>query len=289
MGIESIWVIAAKYMLPALTSIAKIIRNITDWFIKNPALVKTIVVIAGIAAAVIACKAAVALLTGAVAWLSKNLLGTPIGWIIAGLTALYLLVEDFYTFLQGGDSVIGRLLQRWGYDLDVFRAGFQQWCDDIKAKLNNLLAFFDKSREHMMTSEERLNQNSLKDDFTPEQQNKINEFNRKKMVEQSRKDMEGKNLTMSAQDTGLIATIQRSLRTRDAMKKAKADIQAANNNPYNSISTPAANNINTTNNTTSNKKVVQINTVNIQTQASDPKGVAREVSNVAEYDNGLRA
>ena len=46
---------------------------------------------------------------------------------------LFLVIEDIFTFLQGGDSIIGRLLEDAGVDVDELRENIHNFFEDAKA------------------------------------------------------------------------------------------------------------------------------------------------------------
>jgi hypothetical protein len=61
---------------------------------------------------------------------------------VAAIFALmFLAVEDFVNFMQGNDSVIGTLLERWDIDADAVREKFRAAFDKIKTLLLNFAAF----------------------------------------------------------------------------------------------------------------------------------------------------
>lgn len=133
MGIDSIFGSIARMLLPAITKVSKVIRAITDWAIEHEGAVKIVAIIVGVTSAVLALRGAIGLLTGATAFFGRTLLGTPIGWIIAGITALIVVIDDFIVFLQGGESIIGDILKGLGTDTDKLRK-----------KLLELFSMFEK-------------------------------------------------------------------------------------------------------------------------------------------------
>lgn len=280
MGIDSIFASIYRFLLPAITSIAKQVRKIIDWAVENPDIAKTVGIIGLITAGLLTCNSAINIL-GA----SFSFFRSTIGKSIAALTLIYLVIEDLYTFMKGGDSFFARLWKSWGYDLDIIRAGMQQWCDDIKAIINNLLAFFDKSRDHMMTSREQLKQQSIKE-YTPEEWNKIlNKENtkQKKLINDLRYNpIQGQLLSNAG-----------------PIRKGQKNLAVVNNNKFNSVpagaqsnyySTEAQNTTNTNNArsiSNTNSKNTNIQTVNVNLNTNNPKGVVDYLSTASEFDNGI--
>ena len=61
-----------------------------------------------------------------------NPMNLKIMMITAAIVAIFLVVQDFITFLQGGDSVFGELLEGAGADVDEVRENFLDFFDSIK-------------------------------------------------------------------------------------------------------------------------------------------------------------
>ena len=52
--------------------------------------------------------------------------------IVGAIILLILLIQDFYVFMKGGDSVIGKALEKAGVDVDEFRKNTQETFDTFK-------------------------------------------------------------------------------------------------------------------------------------------------------------
>ncbi len=68
----------------------------------------------------------------------------PIGWLIAGVTALLLLMDDFKTYQEGGDSLFGKQWEdlenlKSKLDDDGAFKGFQESLDNIATSVGNIL------------------------------------------------------------------------------------------------------------------------------------------------------
>lgn len=266
MGLQSIFGAISRLLLPALTVLSKVIRSVTDWLAEREGAVKIVATMIGLAAAI---GMVITVGQALVALFDLIMLNPIVGFIMliaASIALLIAIVQDFIVFLQGGDSIIGDILKRMGFNVEEVR--------------QNCLNFFNSLKEWVTGAIDRIR--SLGGKFV-ELANKIKAL-WNAIPEPIKKGF-------------LIGGIPGAIGVANGQKI----LESANNNKMNSVPAGASaiynqtqainenNNKNVKNTNNSNKKVVQINNVNIQTQASDPKGVAREVSNVAEHDNGLRA
>lgn len=71
---------------------------------------------------------------GVMAALNTTMLANPIGLLIAGITTLSLLLDDFFTFLDGGQSVFGDFLSFLGFSdkqIDEFRKTLNSFFEAI--------------------------------------------------------------------------------------------------------------------------------------------------------------
>lgn len=266
MGLQSIFGAISRLLLPALTVLSKVIRSVTDWLAEHEGAVKIVATFVAVTAAITGVISIIKLLNIAISFLLANPVVLTIAAIVTTITVLIAIVQDFVVFLQGGDSIIGDILKRMGFNVEEVR--------------QNCLNFFNSLKEWITGAIDRVR--SLGGKFV-ELANKI------KAMWNAIPDPIKKGFLIG----GLPGVI--------GVAAGQKVLEKANNNKMNSVPAGASatynstqainenNNKNVKNTNNSNKRVVQINTVNIQTQANDPKGVAREVSNVAEHDNGLRA
>ncbi len=256
-GVQTIQAVIARLLLPALTAIAKAIRVVTDWIAEHQGGVKIAAIFIGISAAVLSVVGVVKLLIplfGLISVETRKLIGVWAGWI-AVITLIIAIIQDLIVFIQGGDSVIGKLWESWGYDLEEIRAGFEIWGERIKRWWNNFLSIFNKKIEW---------QNDMKDIDVI----KGSEAD-KKMAKQIA-DYNLKNDRANYIEYGQKILLQ------------------ANNNKLNSISQGAISNSYQTQaltNNTNSTTTVNIGTIN--TQAKDGQELASELNTVADKDNGL--
>jgi len=112
----------------------------------------------------IGLKAALIIAGGAMLYLNRAMLMNPVSRIIAGITALIAIVDDLYTGLKGGKSIIAEWFKEWfNIDIislirkigevfskmvDIVKISFNTMFDGIKAMFINIVDFikgiFDK-------------------------------------------------------------------------------------------------------------------------------------------------
>lgn len=143
-----LWLAGADDMLGIATSIGKAIKTISDFLIgkaqrltswlKNIAeklggveqLLKLIVMVATALFLATNGSKILSFLAGAVKLLQGFNLQTALAaakWLL-----LFLVLEDVFTFLQGGDSVFGRLLSEAGVDVDALREKISAFFEGAK-------------------------------------------------------------------------------------------------------------------------------------------------------------
>lgn len=143
-----LWLAGADDMLGITTSIGKAIKTISDFlmgkaqrltsWLKNIAeklggveqLLKLIVMVATALFLATNGSKILSFLAGAVKLLQGFNLQTALAaakWLL-----LFLVLEDVFTFLQGGDSVFGRLLSEAGVDVDALREKISAFFEEAK-------------------------------------------------------------------------------------------------------------------------------------------------------------
>ncbi len=160
MGIDSIFNSIYRAMLPALTEVAKVIRNITDWLATHSGMTKILATLAAVAVGIMSVTSGVKLLNVAFKVLAGNPAVLMWAGIVAGITAVIAVIQDIYTWLNGGKAVFGDFYQSvadnfsaalefvrnfWDGLTDVPADAFE-WLftqvDEIKATFNQLKEFF---------------------------------------------------------------------------------------------------------------------------------------------------
>lgn len=138
-------------------AIERMIMAFKDWFVVNNDLIKkglnilgdslawiidfftrTIGIIDGLISNTIGWENAIYLVGAALIWLSRKMLiafaTNPIMWVIAAITGLFLLVDDFLSFLRGEESLFGEF---WGKCVAGIKWANKKW--------KELLDWFDSS------------------------------------------------------------------------------------------------------------------------------------------------
>ncbi len=275
MGIDSIFASIARMLLPAITAVSKVIRNVTDWLADNSDIVKFIAILAGVTIAVFTVSKAINLFGKALIWLQgvnaetvKAFLLNPFTLWIVGITALILLINDFIVFMQGGDSIIGRILEKLGVDTDKLREkiknffeGIKEW---IKGAIDWLKGLGGKFAELAKKIQELWNK-------IPEPLKKL--------------------IGMSNPVTGAytVVTTAKEVMEKVNANKTNSVPAGAQSNYY---STEAQNTTNTNNArsiSNTNSKNTNIQTVNVNLNTNNPKGVIDYLSTASEFDNGINA
>ena len=80
----------------------------------------------------------VASTTAAFVGLAAALLANPITWVVIGIAALVLAIQDLYKWIQGGDSLIGRWLGPWVDVLAQMKAAWAEFTAPFGSFLGNL-------------------------------------------------------------------------------------------------------------------------------------------------------
>lgn len=138
MGIESIQGTIARMLLPALTTMSKVIRGVTDWLAEHEGAVKIVATLVGIVAAVGAVIGVVKGLHMALTFLLANpVVLTIIGWSLA-ITAIIAVIQDFITWLQGGESALKGLWETGAKVFDWLKAKATGFIDSLKNLWDNI-------------------------------------------------------------------------------------------------------------------------------------------------------
>ena len=267
MGIQRIWTTVARLLLPSLTVVAKAIRAVTDWLAEHEGAVKIAAVFIGIAAAIGAVTGAVKILNAALKLLAANKVVLIFMAIAAAVTFVIALIQDFIVLLQGGESVIGKALEKCGVDVDKFRQNCLNFFNAIKEGVINAIEWFKSLGGKIAEFGKKLK--SLWDNL-PEPLKRaigmVNPFTTFSTITTGKQVIEHYNKNkLNSVPQGAISTYNQT--------------EAVNTN----------NNNNVTNiNNARTKGETKIDKVVINTQAADAQGVARDLqSAVNYYDNGM--
>lgn len=273
LNIQSIESAIARLLLPAITAVGKVIRAITGWLSEHVGAVKIVGTLVIVAAAIGGVTLAVQLLRGGLELLRKNPIAIKIMLIATAITALIAIIQDFIVFIEGGESIIGRILKHFNVDVEKTRQNVISALKGIIDWVKNTIQWF-VNLGGKIAEVAKLIGAVLK--ASPEVfkavGNMINPYNIAKM----------------------------------AVERGRQQITQANNNPLNSVTnnsisnyyqTKSLNNSNTANtnsiiynnNRNTNSKGINVGTINVQTQATNGGQLANELTAIMQSDNGIVA
>ena len=270
MGVDSIYRSLSSMLLPAITGVAKVVRGVTDWLAEHEGAVK-------IVGTFVAIVAGIGLLIGGIMALNaalQLLWANPVGLIILAVAAyiafITTVINDFVVFLQGGESVIGSILEKLGYDSDAIRK-------DVIAGIEKIKSFFTSLVEKI-----RNGASTIKKILT-DLWNGIPEPVKKMF------GLIGKGLMMASPVTGSIALAGKALE-----KYKKNPVNSVPAGSIQNYETAVANNNSRQSNTqtmidSKQSKVTNIGTLNVHTQATNGAEVANDIEEISQFDNGIRA
>ena len=121
----------ASMIVPILTKLGNLFLKLSDFVRENgDHIIKFIATLGALGAAYFAATRYMLLFDSALFVIRAGLalLTSPITLVSAALAALYLVFDDFITYLEGGDSVIGRVINK-----------FKEWGKSIKENLKPVL------------------------------------------------------------------------------------------------------------------------------------------------------
>jgi hypothetical protein len=117
---RSVWLAVSEYVIPPLTWMAKKLQDGAVFMRKHSDLVVGLMIALGAAVATYALPPLVSMAAAAVVAFAPFIAA---GALIAGVAAAFaLLYEDIMVFLDGGDSMIGQVLNKWPVIGEVVRA-----------------------------------------------------------------------------------------------------------------------------------------------------------------------
>lgn len=271
MGLESVFGTIWRGLLPAITTVARAVRGVTDWLAEHEGATKIIATLLTLTAIIGGVTAAVTLFNMSLEFLAANPVILTIFGIVAAVTLLIAVVQDFVAFMQGGDSIIGRIYERLGINTDRLRKNIKNFFGSFKDGITGAI------------------------DWLKSLGGKFSELGQKlKELWDKIPDPLKKIIGLTANPITAAYTVATT---------GKEIIEKYNNNPMNGVSagavanynqTEALNQTNTQNTknitqSNSSRKTVNIKEVNIQTQARDPQRVANIVRAMSGMDPGYQS
>lgn len=285
LGIENIFGSIWRMLLPAITAVAKAVRKVTDWFVEHEGAVKLIATFVAIVAGIGAVVSIIQILNAAIGLVMANPVILVILAIAAAIAFLIGVINDLIVFMQGGDSVIEKLFNKWGLDTELFRKDlenlvetaknyFTQWMEGCRLIGESISTLVQKAKALW--------------EMIPEPLRKIlaGGFKLATMgtplggvwAGQAFLSRYKKNET-NAVPNGAISNYNQ---TQAINNNSNANTQSINQN--------TTSNVRSLNNSRSTSKNVNIQKVEINTQSTDGKGIYNQFLDVASgLDNGMRA
>jgi len=132
MGIKSIQATIARMLLPALTTIGKFMRGLTDWVAEHEGAVKIVGLFVAISAGAGLVIAAIKGISLALNFLMANPIVLWILGISAVIVAIIAVIQDFITWLHGGESALSGLWETGAKVFDWLKAKVTGFMDAIK-------------------------------------------------------------------------------------------------------------------------------------------------------------
>ncbi len=288
LGVENIFGSIWRMLLPAITAVGKAIRKVTDWFAEHEGAVKIIATFVAIVAAIAAVVSIIQVLNGAIALVMANPVVLIILGIAAAITALIAIINDLIVFMEGGDSIIEELFNKWGLNTELLRQDLKnltegvktyvtQWIegcriigevvDGLVQKVKSLWEIIPEPLRKIMGGSFKLATTMANPIGMPIAigQTLLNRY---------------KNNETNAVPNGAIANYNQ---TQSINNNNAANTQSINNNNSSNIK-----NLSTATATTSRK--ISIQKVEINAQGADAQGVYNQFLNTASgLDNGMRA
>lgn len=285
LGIENIFGSIWRMLLPAITAVAKAVKKVTDWFVEHEGAAKLIATFVAIVAGIGAVVSIIQILNAAIGLVMANPVILVILAIAAAIAFLIGVINDLIVFMQGGDSVIEKLFNKWGLDTELFRKDlenlvetaknyFTQWMEGCRLIGESISTLVQKAKALW--------------EMIPEPLRKIlaGGFKLATMgtplggvwAGQAFLSRYKKNET-NAVPNGAISNYNQ---TQAINNNSNANTQSINQN--------TTSNVRSLNNSRSTNKNVNIQKVEINTQSTDGKGIYNQFLDAASgLDNGMRA
>jgi hypothetical protein len=129
-------------VLPAITWLMDSLSKLVQYLSKHEYFIKSLAAGLGVLALVIYRQVIPAFLK-----MAASLLANPLTWIVAGIIAISLAIEDLLVWLDGGESAFGEFWESILGDPAAAKAALEQWKADIVEGLgiikNDAIAFKD--------------------------------------------------------------------------------------------------------------------------------------------------
>lgn len=290
MGTMSIGAEISRMILPALTALLKIVRNVVDFFVDHGAFIKAVFIGLATAVTIFAIPAIINLGKALTGLLFANPMLLAIS---AAILAIALIVEDFYKWMHGEPSVAELLFGDFKEIQEAFAQGFASGIKKIfEIWLNSFSKFYDEIWTKMPKWLQALLSSA----------NPLGMIMNIKTAVDSIKKPDGSHadgLDYVPYD-GYIAELHKGERVqtadeaqswRSGLLAAKKAVDFTSSFPLNSIPQGAVSNAYNNSNAS---KTINIGDITIQTQATDAQGIAIDLAQyikqaVISLDDGMIA
>jgi len=307
MGGAAIGANISRMILPALTAVGRVLKNIIDFFVNHSTLVKVLAGITGVSAGiwgiakVIQFAANPAIKTmGKALWTSL----APILPIIIGVTALIaglaLIIEDLIVWINGGESAFGDLWNEIFGGVEGAKELFNEFKQAIQAIWEVAKPVFEKLTELILKGIYYVLKATV--GVIAALANGIRSLTGKNVDVNVNKNVNGSHadgLDYVPYD-GYIAELHKGERvqTADEANDWRSGLMAAKNavnftsaHPLNSIPAGAVSNAY---NSSASNRTINIGDITIQTQSTDSQGIATDIVQyikqaVISLDDGMLA
>lgn len=282
MGTASIGSEISKMLLPALTAILKVVRNVVDFFVDHGAFIKAFFV--GLAVVITALSIPAIIKMGIALWAALAPIIVPLSIAIALITALALIFEDFWKWMHGEPSVAELLFGDFEKFKQKFIEGFNNVVNFLKESFAKIAKFIEPILNALgfllpgvgglvakagAAAAKKINGSHADGlDYVPFD-GYVAELHKGERVQTAEEAQDWRN--------GLLA--------------AKKAVNFTANYPLNAIPQGAVSNAYNNSNAT---KTINIGDITIQTQATDAQGIATDLATyikqaVISLDDGMLA
>lgn len=287
MGTAAIGANLAQLFLPVMIQVAKVVRNVVDFFVDHGAFIKAAIIGIGVALTAVAIPAIINMgvaLWGALAPVLPILLA-----VTAAIVAFSLIAEDIYKWIHGEPSLAELIFGDFKTFADNFMKGLQQikeafgvsFVEGIKTLCKNLFNFIIDSWNNIwnnIISKIPLIQ-KMTANKTPESSNTS------KVATKTPDGSHASGLDYVPYD-GYVAELHKGERVQTAseasdwrtnLMAAKKAVNFTANYPLNSIPSGAVSNAYNNTSNASNQNI-NISGITINTQATDSEGIANDLA-----------
>ena len=274
MGTAAIGANLAQLLLPVMINVAKVVRNVVDFFVDHGAFIKAAIIAIGAVLTAIAIPSIIKMgvaLWGALAPVLPIILA-----VTAAIVAFSLIAEDIYKWIHGEPSVAELMFGDFKTFVNNFKNGLQEvkdafkvsFAEGLKTIWTNLLEFFKSTWSNLW--------NNIISKIPLIQ--KMNEGKTPDGSHASGLDYVPFDGYLAELHKGeRVQTAQEATNWRSNLMAAKKAVNFTANYPLNSIPSGAVSNAYNNTSNASNQSI-NISGITINTQATDAQGIANDLA-----------